>query len=53
LKLGRTPKELLASVDAAELAELFAYYVVQGEKESPVTASADIEGQLKKAFGEA
>lgn len=52
MRLGRTPREFLASVDSAEMGELFAYHVLTNEeREKERNPPQDVEVELKKVFG--
>lgn len=44
-----TVRQLLRSLDSAELTEWLAYWQLEQERDAP--PAADIPGSLKKAFG--
>lgn len=49
MRLGKTRKELLASLDSDELTDWMAFFRLQASPPAP--PPADVEEQLMKAFG--
>lgn len=52
MRLGRTPRELLSSLDSGELGEIFAYnLLLSEEREAERNPPQDVEAAARKIFG--